>query len=551
MNLSKKADEALKLNNWDLAVARYSQICKKHPEDLSCQQKYNLAKVKAAHQHYEKAEILFKNRYAEEALVELEIAADLLPNDPVIQEKLKDIRDYIVAENRVKREQQEAQTFGSVILSGAQEPGLSLKSDEPLDMHFDNVSFKTILQTMAKVANVNIVFDSELEDKAITLTLNKVQFMEAVTIISAITNTAWKMMNKTTLLFYANSQQKRDFYTDQYVKVFFVSHADVEDVVRALRGALGIKNISADKNLNALVIKDTLGRIRTAENLIHIYDKPKPEVSIDVEIIELNRNKAHEYGLQIASAGSQGIDTSLVPDSEINLDPGPILSRSHFVLVNLPSLTFRLIKTSSDAHLVASLPIRTVQGQTGRVRFGQEVPVPQTTFAPIAQGGVNQQPITSYIYRNIGINIDITPHIHLNNDVTLDVAIESSSQAGQGYSGIPIFGTSRVEKSIRLQENETSIIAGLQKEELRTILEGIPGLSDIPGIGKMFSHNTSTKAETEIILALTPHIINALPLSPEDMQVFQIEENNATDSGTPKIHERPSLDDEKSNDVFK
>jgi len=551
MNLSRKANEAFKLNKWDLAVARFSELCKKKPDDLVCQQKFNLAKIKAAHHHLEKADILFKNNYAEEALIEIEIAADLLPNDSTIQEKLKVIRTAIVSEQKVKQEQKEASSPASIILTAIQEPALQLKTNDPMDMQFDNISYKTILQTMSKVANVNIVFDADIEDKAITLHLNKVQFMEAAEIIATITGNAYKIINKSTLLFYPNTEQKKTYYIDEYVRVFFVSHTDVEDVARALRGALGLKSISTDKNLNTVVIKDTLNRIKTAENLIRIYDKPKPEVVIDVEIIELNRNKAQEYGLQIASASSQGINTSLVPDQEIKLDAGPIMSRSHFVLVNLPSLTFRLIKTSSDARLVASLPIRTVQGQTGRVRFGQEVPVPQTTFAPIAQGGVNQQPITSFVYRNIGINIDITPHIHLNNDVTLDVAIENSSLAGQGYGGIPIFGTSRVEKSIRLGENETTIIAGLQKEELRTIFEGIPGLSEVPGLGRIFARNSKTKDEIEILLALTPHIINALPLTPEDLQIFPIEERISPGPGAPRIHEQTPTEEEKQNDLFK
>ncbi|OGF64070.1 MAG: hypothetical protein A2Y62_15540 [Candidatus Fischerbacteria bacterium RBG_13_37_8] len=524
MNLSKKAEEALALNRWDLAVARYSQLCKKNPDDLACLQKYHYAKVKAAHHHYEKAEILLKNMYNEEALVEIEVAADLLPGDSSIQDKLKEIRNYIIKEKKADMNVVPTPEKSAIILSGFEEPALNLATDEPIDMFFDNVSLKTILQTMSKVASINIVFDADLEDRSITINLKKVSFLDALKLLATISNNSYKIINPSTVLIYPTTQQKVEYYQESFAKVFFVSHADVEDIARALRGALGLKFISTDKNLSIIVIKDTLQRLKSAEKLISIYDKPRPEVIIEVEIIELNRNKMHEYGLQIASQGSQGIETSLVPDDEIRLDPGPILSRSQFVLVNMPSLTFRLIKSSSDASLIASLPLRTVQGQTGRVRFGQEVPVPQTTFAPIAQGGVNQQPITSFIYRNIGINIDVTPHVHLNNDITLDVAIESSSLAGQGYGGIPIFGTSRVEKSIRLQENETSIIAGLQKEELRTIMEGIPGLSDLPGIGKLFSRNSKTVGEIEIILALTPHLISSLQLSPDDFQTFRIEE---------------------------
>jgi len=531
-NLNKKANEALKQKKWDLAVARFSQLCKNKPNDINCLEKFNYAKIKSAHSHYDKAQILIKNKYYEEALVELEIAADLLPNDLSIQEELKKVRNYIIEE----KNQEETPSIVKLIGTEIPEAQLKLASDEPMDIQFQNVSFKIILEAIAKAVNINIIFDSDVEDKYLSLSLKKVHFLDALNLILKTTNNTYKIVNSSTILIYPDTQTKEQLYEERYVKVFFVSNAEVENIARVLRSTLGIKAVSTDRDLNLIIIKDTLKRIKAAENLIRIYDKPKPEVVIDVEIIEVNRNKAREYGLQIASANAQGIQTSLVPETEIKLDPAPILSRSHFEIVNLPSLTFRLIKSSSDAHLIASLPLRTIQGQTGRVRFGQEVPVPQTTFAPIAQGGVNQQPITSFIYRNIGINIDITPRIHIDNNVTLDVVIESSSLSGQGYGGVPVFGTSRVEKSIRLKENETSIIAGLVKEELRNAIEGIPGLSELPGIGKIFSRTSSTKGETEIILALTPHIINPIKLSPDDISPFLIKETPETAPQKPSEH---------------
>ena len=521
IKLSKKAEESYKLGKWDAAVAYYSQLCKKSPEDLQCLQRYQQAKIQAAHNHLEKANL------------EMEIAADLLPSDPTIQEKLKEIRNKITKMKFANYKNEEEQKSKSIILTNIQEPKLELINDEPIDITFENIPLKTIIQTLGKVSSINIVIDPDVENKYLSFNLKKIKFLDAIEVICALSNNSFKILNPSTVLVYPNNKEKQEQYQDEYAKVFFISNADVEDIGRTLKNSIGIKNVSVDKNLNIIVVKDTLSRIKSAEKIISIYDKPRPEVIIEVEIVELNRNRMDEYGLQISSKGKQGIETSLEPEQEIKLDPGPILSRSQFVLINMPSLTFRLIKSSSDAHLIASLPLRTIQGQTGRVRFGQEVPVPQTTFAPIAQGGVNQQPITSFIYRNIGINIDITPHVHLNNEITLHVAIESSAIAGQGYGGIPIFGTSRVEKSIRLKENETTIIAGLQKEELHNFSEGIPGLNAIPTLGKLFSHNSKSKAEIEIVLALTPHIINSLQLSTDDLHPVQM--NKELESEPPLI----------------
>ena len=169
-------------------------------------------------------------------------------------------------------------------------------------------------------------------------------------------------------------------------------------------------------------------------------------------------------------------------------------------------------------------------GETGRVRFGSQVPVPQTTFAPIATGGVNQQPITSFIYRDVGINIDITPRVHLDGDVTMETIIESSSIQGTGYANLPKFSTSRVEKTIRLKQGETSIVAGLVRDEERIGMKGLPGLASIPIIGKMFAANEKEVIETDVVLALSPHIVRKINVTPDDEKMIWlgIEENQGT-----------------------
>src|SRR5207244_13039603 len=128
-----------------------------------------------------------------------------------------------------------------------------------------------------------------------------------------------------------------------------------------------------------------------------------------------------------------------------------------------------------------------------------------TTFAPIATGGVNQQPITSFVYRDVGINIDITPRVHYNGDVTMEVIIESSSISGTGFANLPQFSTSRVEKTIRLKEGETNIIAGLIRDEERMTMHGFPLLASVPVLGKLFADNQKTIEQTDVVLALSPH----------------------------------------------
>ena len=157
-----------------------------------------------------------------------------------------------------------------------------------------------------------------------------------------------------------------------------------------------------------------------------------------------------------------------------------------------------------------------------QAQFGERVPVPVTTFSPIATGGVNQQPITSFNYENIGVNIDITPRTHMNNDVTLALTISVTSISGTGFGGLPTFGNRLIKTTIRLKDGETNMLAGLIRDDERKVRDGIPGLSDIPGVGHLFGHSSNERQQTDVILMLTPRIVRVLELTEEDLRAFQM-----------------------------
>ena len=199
---------------------------------------------------------------------------------------------------------------------------------------------------------------------------------------------------------------------------------------------------------------------------------------------------------------------------------------------NLPGLYYRLLKQDQDTRVLANPQLRTSDGLPAQAKFGEEVPVPQVTFAPIATGGVNQQPITSFTYRNVGVNIDITPRAHHDDDVSLAVKIEVSSVAGTGYSGLPTFNTRSITTTIRLHDGETNLLAGLIRDNERTILKGIPGLSDIPVVGKIFASNERETQQTDVVLMLTPRIIRVLDLDEEDLRPFLAGRSGGPAGGT-------------------
>ncbi|HZL96659.1 MAG TPA: type II and III secretion system protein, partial [Vicinamibacterales bacterium] len=316
------------------------------------------------------------------------------------------------------------------------------------------------------------------------------------------------------------------------------SNADLKETIDMLRIVVDARRLSQITATNAITIKDTPERITAAGRIIAAIDKARPEVIIDVELLEVNRTHLHEYGLQIATPGSPGISGS----ADINR-PGMTLrdlsnlTSADVLLTGLPALYYRLLKSDGATRILANPQLRTSEGIPAQARFGERVPVPVTTFAPIAAGGVQTQPITSFNYEPIGVNIDITPRMHHDDSVTLALKVDLSSISGTGFGDLPTFGSRQINTVIRLKDGETNMLAGLIRDEERTSLAGIPGLSDLPVIGRLFAYNHKETQETDIILTLTPRIIRVLNLSAEDLQAFKM----GRDAGAPLTDIPPML----------
>ena len=197
------------------------------------------------------------------------------------------------------------------------------------------------------------------------------------------------------------------------------------------------------------------------------------------------------------------------------------LTAADILVGDLPRLFYRLLKSNRHTHTLANPHVRASAGETARAQFGDEVPIPVTTFTPFATGGLQQQPVTSFQFRNVGVNIEITPQIHHNDDVSLELLIEVATVSGVGYGGIPTFGQRSITTTIRLRNGETNILAGLIRDDERDVLEGVPFLSDLPIIGRLFARNRLETQETDIIVALTPRILRGLDLEETDLRAFR------------------------------
>jgi general secretion pathway protein D len=521
----RSAQLAEQSQDYDRAVADYTAALKKHPNDRTTQLALQRAKLRASQDHLARARRLEATAKLDEALVEYDLAAELNPGNGDIDDALRNLRTQLRNKVNVSREgktQLETLIDQSLKLGPV---GLELPADVrlPASLVFRDASVRDVFTVIARFANLNIVFDPTFRDDRITIDLSNVTLDQALAAVSSSTRNFYKVTAQRTVTVIPDTVAKRREYEEEVVRTFYLSNADLKETIDLLRIVVDARRIAPLTANNALTIKDTPERVAAAGRIIQAIDKARPEVVIDVELLEVNRTRLLEYGLQLASPNSPGINGVVdVNQQNMTLEKLTNLSQSDIFLANLPALYYRLMKSDANTRTLANPQLRTSEGIVAQARFGEQIPVPVTTFAPIATGGVAQQPITSFQYQNIGVNIDITPRTHHDDDVSLALKIVVTSQLGTGFGGLPTFGNREITTSIRLRDGETNLLAGLIRDDERMLMEGIPGLSDVPVVGRLFARNRKETTQTDVVLTLTPHIIRILDLSAEDLRPFRV-----------------------------
>ena len=522
------ASDAEATQNYDLAVAEYTKLVRSKPTDRNAQQGLERAKLRAAQDHFTRARRFAATGRLEDALVEYQLAAELNPSDGDINLELQDTRRQLRAkiaireEGKTRLESLIAQSLDAPLPGATLPTGLKL----PDSLIFRDAGSRDVYSAIGKFTNLSVLFDPTFRDQPLSIDLRGVSLEEALAAVSSTTRNFWRATSANTVTVIPDTAAKRREYEEELVRTFYLSNADLKETIDMLRIVVDARRLSSITATNAITIKDTPERIAAAGKIIMAIDKARPEVIIDVELLEVNRTHMHEYGLQIASQGSapSGLNGQVDINQEggISLRSLTNLTQADVLLTNLPSLYYRLLKNDGATRILANPQLRTSEGIPAQARFGERVPVPVTTFAPIATGGVQSQPITSFNYEPIGVNIDITPRTHHDDAVTLTLKVELSAISGTGFGGLPTFGSRSINTVIRLKDGETNMLAGLIKDEERSSLASIPGLGNIPVIGRLFGYNKKETLETDIILTLTPRIVRVLNLTADDLQPFRM-----------------------------
>ncbi len=524
--------------DYDAAVAAYTQALREDPDNREARQALEISRFRAAQDHFTRGRRHEASGRLDEALVELQLAQELNPGSGEIDDLLRSVRSQL--QNRVAASR-DGQTALEALVERSrdlQPEGFALPPDVemPATLTF-NGSSRDVLIALGMIGNVSVVFDPQFVAQPVSLNLTGASFEEALRAVTSAARAFYHPTGQRTVTIAPDTPDKRAEYEQEIARVFFLSNADVDEAIDTLRIVVDARRVAPVTGLNAIVIKDVPERVEAASRILATIDKARSEVVIDVELLEVDRTRLVEYGLQLASptAGGAptGINGAVSLEPELTLRDFRNLTESDIFLTNLPSLYYRLLKNDSNTRTIAKPQLRASEGASARANFGEEVPVPVTTFSPIAAGGINQQPITSYNYRNIGVNIDITPRTHHDGEVSLAVTIEVSSVAGLGFGGLPTFGNREINTVIRLRDGETNLLAGLIRDDERRLTAGIPGLSDIPVIGQIFSQTRRERQETDIVLVLTPHIVRGIELTEDDLRPFRVGRDVATPASIP------------------
>ncbi|HKC12410.1 MAG TPA: secretin N-terminal domain-containing protein, partial [Vicinamibacteria bacterium] len=519
----RAGERAERRQDYNRAVIEYSKAVKLDPENPQYRKSLERARLRAAQEHTFAARRLSGRGLLKEALDEYRLALDLDPASSIVAAEMQATEARragarVVSLDEIKERVREKALPGLALGPGAR---------EPLGLSFRNASLREAYQALGKAAGVNFIFDPQFQDQPITLDLKDVPFEQALAALGSTGHTFHRVVDAHIVTVVPDTPAKRREFEQQTVKTLFLSNADLKETIDMLRVVLGARRVAPLPGVNALTINDTPDKVAAAERIVEVVDKRRAEVMVEVEILEVNRTKLKEYGIQISSGleaqGIEGVAGGIFPDptrkTTLNQD---LYAKSSLVVTALPGVIYRLLQQDSSTRILANPQLRTSEGQTAQARFGDQVPVPVTTFSAIAQGGLPQQPITSFEYKNVGVNIDITPRVHHDGEVTLNLKLDVSAVGPPGYQGLPTFNSRTVTTVIRLRDGETNILAGLINDQERLSLTGIPGLASIPVLGRIFSHNKREVLETDIVMTLTPHVVRRPQITEEDLRSFQV-----------------------------
>ncbi len=510
--------------NWDQAVLQYSKARALDPGNETYDIALTRAKLKASAQHFEKAKRYGKSAQWDLAASEYQQTLLLFPGNQHAADELDKAltmirrRDELPSEMERLKERAQKDALAP--------PKLSAKSNIPIQVQFRDRPIGQIFDVIGKASQINFIYDEKTDlNKPLTIEIGSVTLERALDVLMLQTKNFYKIIDEHTLLIAPDNRQKRQELEDQVIRTFYLSSGDTKQVVAVIRTLLNSRQVAENAPLNSISIKDTPDKVAIAEKLIESNDKSKGEVIIDVQLLEINRKTLLTLGIDLSSKSMtlQFLDGSAsLPLNNLS----SLKQQGNWLLGPIPSVVLNFLKSDSDTRAIAQPQLRVSEGEKAEIVIANRIPIPNTSFNSSQTVGGNIVPITSFTYQNVGITLKIEPRVHHNKEVSLKVELEVSNLAGVVDLGTgvtqPIIGTRQIQTTIRLRDGETNLLAGLIKRDDKRSKSGVAGITDIPGIGDVFSTNTTDREETDIVLTLTPYIVRIPDIKEEDLQTLWV-----------------------------
>ncbi len=498
--------------NWDESIHYFERALREDPKNPVYRIALLRARLAASYEHLNKAREFASHEKKEEALAEYKKALSYGQLGSEIVEEARRLR-----EAEVKKEKPREVRI---------EPPIKLRVDEEkIVLRFPvEVSLRSIFQALAKHGRINIIFDEQFRDIPFSIEFVDMTFERTLNYLCLASKNFYRIVDEKTVVVAPDIPQKRAQYELSAIKTFYLSNVNAEEIraafMQILRGQYRAPMLIVDKNLNTITVRDTPDVIELAEKIIRLWDKPKGEIIVDLEIMEVSRVKLRQLGVEL----EQGAFGLRFTDRELDQESGwmrlkdidlTLLENFH---ISLPSALLKFLESDADTKIISQPRLRGLDGEEMTYLVGDKIPIPRTTFSPIAAGGFAQQPITNFTFEDVGIDVKIKPRIHHEKEITLELEIKIKSIGGAGFANIPIIATREVRNIIRLRDGETNLLAGLLKDEERRIKSGIVGLKNIPILGGIFSSTNDTIQQTDVILTITPRIIRSISVTEEDLK---------------------------------
>ena len=391
-------------------------------------------------------------------------------------------------------------------------PRLKLATTQPISLEVRDVPLRGVFDVISRASGVSFVFDKDVRaDQRTTIVLRNAAVEELIRLVLATNQLEQKIVNETTVLVFPNTPQKLREHQELVVKSFYLVNADVRQTANMIRTMVKTRDLFVDEKLNLLVMKDTPNAVRLAERLIAAQDLAEPEVMLQVEVLEVGSSRLLELGLKfpdsvawslVGAGGTPGVVT--LPEW---LNRGSELVQLRF---SNPLFLLSLLQQDGSTSVLANPRIRVKNKEKARIHIGDRVPVITTTAA--ATGGFVSESVS---YLDVGLKLEVEPLIYLDDEVGIRIGLEVSNIAREvrGVSSGTLtyqIGTRNANTVLRLRDGETQVLAGLISDEDRRTAQRVPGLGEMPVLGRLFSQTRDNTIKTEIVLLITPRLVRTL-----------------------------------------